>query len=58
MQTLSNVVNLRLSNSELAALDRVVPNYGDRSKTVRAALKLLLAQQPSAGLDVQVSKEG
>ncbi|WP_169613359.1 hypothetical protein [Nodosilinea sp. P-1105] len=58
MQTLSNVVNLRLSNSELADLDRVVPHYGDRSKAVRAALKLLLAQQPSVGLDVQVSKEG
>lgn len=58
MQILSNVVNLRLSNSELADLDRVVPHYGDRSKAVRAALKLLLAQQPSVGLDVQVSKEG
>jgi Arc/MetJ-type ribon-helix-helix transcriptional regulator len=58
MQILSNVVNLRLSNSELADLDRVVPHYGDRSKAVRAALKLLLAQQPLAGLDIQTNKEG
>ncbi|WOD41889.1 ribbon-helix-helix domain-containing protein [Nodosilinea sp. E11] len=58
MQILSNVVNLRLSNSELADLDRVVPHYGDRSKAVRAALKLLLDQQPSAGLDMQTNKEG
>jgi hypothetical protein len=58
MQTLSNIVNLRLSNSELAALDRVVPYFGDRSKAVRAALKLLLDQQPSVGLETQANKEG
>jgi Arc/MetJ-type ribon-helix-helix transcriptional regulator len=61
MQTLSNVVNLRLSNSELADLDRVVPHYGGRSKAVRAALRLLLDQphqQPQASLDIQRKGEG
>lgn len=61
MQILSNIINLRLSNSELADLDRVVPHYGNRSKAVRAALKLLLSQssqQSQASLDIQGKGEG